>query len=104
MIPLGHTAALVQSLAEMRVTVYAASLYFLFSTQSRGCSRVHARISQITCENVKVEKFGLLKSHKLMKIKTLTDLLNCKTVNVVTKLQILYFVAEKGFVHYLCCS
>lgn len=25
MIPLGHTAALVQSLAEMRVTVYAAS-------------------------------------------------------------------------------
>lgn len=35
MIPLGHTAALVQSLAEMRVTVYAASF---FSTQSRGCS------------------------------------------------------------------
>lgn len=54
-IPLGHTAALVQSLAEMRVTVYAASFS---STQSRGCSLVYARISQIARGNVKVGHFA----------------------------------------------
>lgn len=92
MIPLGHTAALVQSLAEMRVTVYAASFS---STQSRGCSLVNARISQITGGNVKVGNFGYpTKNRALVKI-SLTDVLNCKIVNIVTKLQILYFVAEK---------
>lgn len=98
MIPLGRTAALVQSLAEMRVTVYAASFS---STQSRGCSFIYIRIAQNTREKCEKNFHFWLINKKIAHLRRRVYRIqkNCKNCNKIANF-LFYCRKEILFVYY----